>query len=434
MSGSRIAFVGALALAVVVVGLAWGRIARAPGIDYYAAWAASRAVGEGRVEDPWSIAGREQVGRWAAVRALDGHASPRERAVAGPVLAANDGALLAAGTPFLLTVIGAPSVDDYESDYVFFSLASLILYVASVLWICRQLGYPPTPSLLALSYFAGPFGPYLSGEGVANVHAIQLAIVAALPAAMAARDSRRGAIAAGALFAAGVAFKPNLLPVALPALVALLVRRRGRTLLAATTGAFAGAGLSFAASALFFGRAACWHDWARTLPDLLRPSYEVAIGNFSLATVLRALTGIDAGGVLLALLLAGLVAFEVSTDAPRGLAGPNPGPSRAELVALAGLGGVFLLWSARLAWLHYFVLAAPLLLYVLRPGGGPAVTATRPERIAGTVAAVGFAPFHRLGLPPLALALTMHVALLVVVVLALRILRRSRRVGVPPPV
>ena len=433
MSGSRIAFVGALALAVVVVGLAWGRITRAPGIDYYATWAASRAVGGGHVEDPWSISGRKQVGRWAAARALDAHASPRERAVAGPVIAANDGAPFAPGTPFLLTVIGAPSVDDYEADYVFFSLASLILYVASVLWICRQLGYPPTPSLFALSYFAGTFGPYLSGEGVANVHAIQLAIVAALPAVMSARNARRGEIAAGALFAAGVAFKPNLLPVALPALVALLVRGRGRTLLVACAGAFAGAGLSFAASALFFGREDCWHDWARTLPDLLRPSFGVAMGNFSLATVLRALTGIDAGGVFLPLVLVGLVFFEAATAEPRVSASPNPVPPRAEFVALVGLGGVALVWTARLAWLHYFVLAAPLLLYVLRPAGGRAVTATRRERIAGSAAAVGFAPFHYLGLPPLAMALTMHVALLVVVVLALRILRRSRQIGPTVP-
>ncbi|MHB8797282.1 MAG: glycosyltransferase 87 family protein [Thermoanaerobaculia bacterium] len=434
MPGSRIALLGAAALAVVVVGLAWGRIARTPGIDYYAAWAASRAVGEGRVENPWSIAGRKQVGRWAATRALDAQASPRERAAASPVLAANRGALLAAGTPFLLTVLGTPSVDDYEADYVFFSLASLILYITSILWLCRQLGYPPVPSLLALSYLAGPFGPYLSGEQVANVHAIQLAIVAALAAAMAARNARRGELAAGALFAAGVAFKPSLLPVALPALVALLVRRRGRTLLAAATGAIAGAGLSFVASALFFGRTSCWHDWVRTLPELVRPSYEVAMGNFSLATVLRTLTGIDVGEILLLVGLGGLLAFEASTAAPRGPASPNPGLPRAELVALVGLGSVVLLWAARLAWLHYFALAAPLLLFVLRPAGGQTVTATRPERRVGIAAAVGFAPLHHLGLPPLALALTMHLALLVFVVLALRILRRSRRIDGTAPV
>jgi hypothetical protein len=256
-------------------------------------------------------------------------------------------------------------------------------------------------------------------------------VVAALPAAMSARAARRGELAAGALFAAGVAFKPNLLPTALPVLVALLVRRRRRTLLATAAGAAAGAVLSFAASALFFGRATCWLDWARTLPELVRPPYDVAMGNYSLATVLRTAAGIDAGGALLLLGLGGLAAFEVATAGTRGSAGPRPGPPRAELVALVGLGGVLLLWAARLAWLHYFVLAAPLLLFVLRPAGDRTGTATPGERIAGAAAAAGFLPFPSFGLPlpPLASAAVIHAALLVLVVLALRILSRSRRDG-----
>lgn len=433
MTGSRFALLGAAALAAGIVALAWHRIEQEPGIDYYAAWAASHAVAEGSVEDPWSIAGRKQVGRWAAARAFDAQASPRERTAATVVIAANRGALLAAGTPFLFTVLGTLSADDYEADYVFFSLASLILYVTSALWLCRQLGYPPVPSLLALSYLAGPFGPYLSGEHVGNVHALQFAMVVALPAAMSARNARLSELAAGALFAAGVAFKPSLLPVALPVLVTLLFRKRGRTLLAAAAGAFAGAGLSFAASALFFDRATCWRDWARTLPELVRPSYEVAMGNFSLATVVRTLTGIDVGGVLLVLGFGGLVAFEAATAGTRRPADPDSGPPRAELVALVGLGAVLLLWTARLAWLHYFVLAAPLLLFVLRPAVDGTVTATHRERIAAAAAAVGFMPFHLLGLPPLAWAVAIHAALLVFVVLALRILRRSRPSGVAAP-
>lgn len=433
MIGSRIALLGAAALAAGIVALAWHRVEQEPGIDYYAAWAASRAVAEGRVGDPWSDAGRKQMGRRAAARAFDGQASQRERTAARIVLAANRGALPTAGTPFFFTVLGTITVDDYEADYVFFSLASLILYVTSALWLCRQLAYPPVPSLLALAYLAGLFGPYLSGEHVGNVHALQFAMVVALPAAMSARNARLGELAAGALFAAGVAFKPSLLPVALPVLVTLLFRKRGRTLLAAAAGAFAGAGLSFAASALFFDRATCWRDWARTLPELVRPSYEVAMGNFSLATVLRTLAGIDVGGVLVLLGFGGLVAFEAATAGTRGSADPNSGLPRAELVALVGLGGVLLLWTARLAWLHYFVLAAPLLLFVLRPAGDGTVTATRRERIAAAAAAVGFVPLYLLGLSPLAWAITIHVALLVFVVLALRILRRSRRSVVTAP-
>ena len=436
MSGSRLALAGAAVLAAIVVAQAWRRIDRSPGIDYYAAWAASRAVAEARVEDPWSAAGRDRMGRWAARHAFAADAPPRERGAAAPVLAANRGTLPTAGTPFFFAVLGTLSVGDYEADYVFFSLASLCLYAASVLWLCRQLGCEPAPSLVALSVLVGLFDPWLSGERVANVQALQLALVAALPAAMSARMPRLGAAAAGALLAAGVAFKPNLLPVALPVLVALLLRRRFQPLLAAAAGAAAGAAAAFASSALFFGRGSCWREWARILPELVRPPYDVAMGNCALPIVVRELTGLDAAGLLIAVALAGLVAFEAATRPARAPAGEGPGPAREELVALAGLGGALLLLTARLAWLHYFVLAVPLLLYVLRPAGRAGTAAAlRGERVAAAVASTGFLPFPSLGLalPPLARGVLLDAALAVLVVLALRILARSRRAGAAEP-
>lgn len=436
MPRSRIALLGASSLAAVVLALASRRVAREPGVDYWAARAAARAVAEGRVGDPWSAAGRERMGRDESARFVRDDAPPRERRAARAVLAANRGTLPTAGTPFLFTVLGVFSTGDYEADERAFSLASLALYAASVLWLCRRLGYAPVPSLAALSFLVGPFDPWLSGERVANVQAIQLAVVAALPAALAARRPRLGELAAGALFAAGIAFKPNLLPVALPVVVTLLLRRRFRSLLAAASGAAAGAAAAFAASALFFGRGSCWREWARILPELVRPPYDVAMGNYALPIVLRELTGLDAAGLLTGVALAGLVVFEAATMPARAPAGAGPGPAREELVALVGLGGAFLLLVARLAWLHYFVLAIPLFLFVMRParGEGPAV-ASGAERLAAAAAAAGFLPLPAvgLGLPPVIRGLVLQGALFLIVALALRILARSRRAAPPRP-
>ena len=436
MPRSRIALLGASSLAAVVLALASRRVAREPGVDYWAAWAAARAVAEGRVGDPWSAAGRERMGRDASARVVRDDAPPRERRAARAVLAANRGTLPSAGTPFLFTVLGVLSTGDYETDERAFSLASLALYAAAVLWLCRQLGYAPAPSLVALSFLVGPFDPWLSGERVANVQAIQLAVVAALPAALAARRPRTGELAAGALFAAGVAFKPNLLPVALPVVVTLLLRRRFRSLLAAAFGAAAGAAASLAGSALYFGRASCWREWARTLPDLLRPTYDVVQGNYALPTALRELTGVDAAGPLLALGLGGLVAFEAATADRASCTAGDARLPRPEVVALAGLGGALLLLVARLAWLHYFVLATPLLLYVMRPAGGEApAVASGAERLAAAAAVAGFLPLRAfgLGLPPLVRGLVLQGALFLIVALALRILARSRRTAPPRP-
>lgn len=417
------------ALAAVAVGAAWLRIARYEGIDYYAAWAAARAVAEGRVDDPWSEPGRARMGRDAASRALRPDAPPRERSAAAPVLTANRGALPTAGTPFFFTVLGAPSTGDYEADYVFFSLTALLLHVAAILGLCRVLGYPVASSLVALALLTSVFVPYLSGEGVGNVHAIQLALLSALPLTMSAERPEAGMAAAGTLLAFGVAFKPNLLPVAFPFLVSLVAGRRVRPLLAVSAGALAGTALALASSALFFGRLSCWLEWWRTLPELLRPPYPVSIGNYSLATVLLEGTGIDAALPLLALAVGGFAVFE----AVRRAGGGSPLRS-VEVAALAGLGGTVLLWTARLAWIHYFVFAIPLLLLALGPAREENRVAASPrERWVAAIAAGGFLPLGRLvpSLSPLSQALVLHVANLALSVVALRILWRLRRGPAP---
>jgi hypothetical protein len=129
---------------------------------------------------------------------------------------------------------------------------------------------------------------------------------------------------------------------------------------------------SVTAGSIYFRSATIWGEWLaalRALPDDIVP---VDIGNFSLALIVRQLTGRHASAVLLLIVVAVtlFVAFRRR-------------PARAGDTALIALGCVGLHLVSRLVWLHYYVLAIPLIMWLLRPAhGSPAVR----RQIAGGVA------------------------------------------------
>jgi hypothetical protein len=270
------------------------------------------------------------------------------------------------------------------------------------------------------------------------VNTIQLALVAGSAAGLMARRRASGEVSCGLMLGLGVAFKPNLLPIALPLFITLAAGRRPASVARVSAGLAFGGALAIAGSSLFFGGPGCWGEWARILPELLRPPFSVATGNYSLATVLRELTGFDIALPLLAGALGAFAVFEWRRTSRRGSTAPDPPSSRdLEAIAILGLGSALLLWTARLAWLHYFVFAIPLVLFVFRPPDAQAGFAlSRREGALALASVVGFLPLSSLapGLPPLAKALIVNASLLAVVILTLRILWRSGSASLLEPI
>jgi hypothetical protein len=169
------------------------------------------------------------------------------------------------------------------------------------------------------------------------------------------------------VLATAVLFKPNLAPVAAAVACAWACARRWRPLVHLAAGALAGTGLALAAGTAALGTARPWADWLGVLPELLESPRTLAEGNFAVTGLLRAAFGVDLSPWL-------AVAFLVAIAAA---ARRRPGTVESDDAAGAlafertylavGLGAAAMVLSARLVWLHYLVLAVPLVVFLLRP-------------------------------------------------------------------
>jgi hypothetical protein len=129
-----------------------------------------------------------------------------------------------------------------------------------------------------------------------------------------------------------------------------------------------GAACAFGGSVRFFGSAEPWSRWRATLDDLLQLG-RWGEGNFALAEVLHGATGIDASLAIKLAVLAGFLAALV-ISARASTRGATPGPALD--AGLAGLGALACVLASELAWLHYYLLALPMIAALLREGAAPA--------------------------------------------------------------
>jgi hypothetical protein len=146
---------------------------------------------------------------------------------------------------------------------------------------------------------------------------------------------------------------------------AWVVRGQLRKLLIGSAGMACGALIALAWSSIFFGRAGVWIDWLRDLQGLMGRDFPSEDGNFNAGNVL----GLQLDGLsqvwlalaLCALLLAFLWWGRRNAGTADGLR------DRVECGQLLGLACVIQILTSPLVWVHYFVLAVPLLIVAFRP-------------------------------------------------------------------
>ena len=348
---------GLLALALLVTlatRVFWmAVVAPSPGIDFFQFWVVARAEAAGGLADPYSDEARSALAETGKRLVAETPGSARLAAAVG-----YREHIETFSTPFLYMAVGALSSADYDASLDRFGVLRLLCLVAGVAVLCRLAGCDPWLTglwLLTTLWFSEPVR---SDARVGNVNALQLAALAGYLALARGPSDRRQA-AAGATLGLLMAFKPTLGLVAAFLAIDWALRREWRRL-ALQGASFAAAGLAAViASSAWFGSPRVWLDWVEALPRLERVAdISVANGNFALARLAGELGApLPSGAIVAALALALGAAAWLGARNPKPRAG-----SRDFLVAALGCAAAVV--GVQLGWLHYFLLVAPLAIYL----------------------------------------------------------------------
>ena len=361
------------------------------GFDYYQFWIVGRAESALRPDNIYSMPNRQRLADYGHAL-LQADPNPSERFANSVQFRTT---IETFSTPFLYAAVNAFASGDYERDYDRFmgvGLAAVALALAAMGGI---LGFGALEILLFAAAVWLWCEPLAADLRVGNVNELQLAGLALY---LVLRRRPAGLLAdllSGLVLGFLVAFKPTLGVVSLVLALAWIVDRRGRTALGQVAGAAAGAGAAIIVGCRFLHTASAWIQWKDGLADLDRLSnVSVQIGNFSLPRLILETSGgraREAGPFLLALTLGivGVVLF-LSRGRARAAAASPGGWFERDFWTVA-MGAALSVATLKLAWLHYYLLLIPLLLWVLRPvpaGGDPFRSRLRaaPALVLGTLA------------------------------------------------
>jgi hypothetical protein len=356
--------VALLAFALALSGLAgaWDLGRRSPGLDFYQFWVVAQVAGRGDVPNVYDAEARTRIGAEFVRRSLTDEDSERRRVAARPWQV-----LEPTATPLLYSVFRPISGGSYEAGHALFRLASLVALTAGVLTLARLVGHGATLALLLLALVTHAFQPLEADIRVGNVNQLQLGGIAVYLWLSSRPDRSRLQIAAGALLAAMVLFKPNLLPLVPLLLACWLLRRRRGKLARQALGMALGTPCGLALGGYVFGTLQAWSDWWAYLSSLPPAKIPLRYGNIGLARLLLETLDVDLAP-LLALATTGLVLFCLWLGRRRDVpppAGPDPAATIEDTAAL-GAGCLVYLLSAPMVWLHYLLLALPAVSLLLR--------------------------------------------------------------------
>jgi hypothetical protein len=243
-------------------------------------------------------------------------------------------------SPFFYWVFSVLSPRDYDHALTVFgivSLTSLLLAIVLLSWRLKFsiAGIGAAVALAALS------APVFSDFQVNNINCPQL-LACAIYLLLRDRARKRGGSTmrftlAGAALGLLIAFKPNLLLVAILLGFSGLFTRQWKSLIAESTGFFSAIALAVAICSWRLGGVSCWIDWLHITRELGSvPTKASAYGNFSLTRLIYEETGKNLVGI------AAAISIAVATIAIwRGRTGISPAPSPLYSRERAGVRGDF---------------------------------------------------------------------------------------------
>lgn len=353
LSGKTAVAASAL-LATLCLTQSWNAGQSCSGLDYYQFYSVGREALSRKGESVYSDEFRARFGQESSRRAAQ---SPDLRLRAA---AEERTQLETYSTPFLYALFGSLSSGNYDRSYSLYQLVCLLCMTAAILVLGQLMGFPLALSILFLAVIVSTFEGYLSDVRVANVNQLQLAALTLLLWRLARAKTKADDFLSGAILGALILFKPNTLFIAVLLGVSRLVNQRRGKLAWEAAGALFAAAAAVSLSSTAFGSSAGWGDWlgaASSIPASIAP---LSLGNFSLSRIAGDAWGASFSRVLMAG-LTGISAYFIWLGARKKR---DRTPQDAPVIAA---GCLIYLLSAPLVWLHYFVLALPALMFILRP-------------------------------------------------------------------
>jgi len=340
-------------LVVAVTLWAWRLGGQYPGTDFFAHWAVVDVLPHDGVPSLYSDTGMAYIVRNVESRLHDSRSARLEQ-VQRPSFATP-------GTPFLHAALLTLHSGDYERDYDVFRVASLAGTLVGVLGLAVFLGLPFAAAALLYAVITVLFDPFTSALRAANVSQLQLGALAA--SAMASTAGASGSVLrralGGALLGALVCFKPNVWAVVPCLLFTLVLRRELYSAVALSAGLALGTAGAIVASAAIYGSTSIWSEWLAYVRNFAERPPPLASGNFALPSVLGLDTVANAPALIaLALLSVLAVTAYAQRDALARMR------DRDALVWAIGTGITISVLASALAWVHYYNLVLPLVVYL----------------------------------------------------------------------
>jgi hypothetical protein len=334
--------------AVYALIVTWRKNERAAGLDFYIYYVNAQLAARADVADIYAPETQERVGEEYFARAqaskseLFKYDATRRRRLDN------------VSSPFLYTTLRlAQSMSSRDYDRALRQYHALVLFafIAGVLLICRRVRVSWASSLFLLAALLPWYRGFEADLRVGNVNSLQLLLIGALlwcPP-----------IPAGILLGLLVAFKPNMILIAI-----LLSIRDWRRIARSTFGVAIGVTIAIVAAAINYGSFNVWLQWLGAANQFWHRLQGREERNVAPALSLFQQYGTWVSYAIAALLLA-IVCYAIWKGPPE---------ARTTPVLIAGLAILIYLISAPVVWLHYMVLVLPLALALLRRRATAAVS------------------------------------------------------------
>jgi len=331
----RIALLAAAVLAALyAVSAFWRQHRRAAGYDFYIYYVNAQLAGRDDIDDIYGPEVQERIGEEYYERAVR----------SGSELRIYDATrrrrLDNVSSPFLYTTFAWVS-RDYDRALLQDHILLLTAFLGGVILICRRVGVSWTATLFLIAGLLLLYRGFEADYRVGNVNSIQLLL---LGLALWSPP-----FVAGAILGLLIAFKPNLVLVA----VLLAVARR-RNLKRELAGGLAGGLIAFAAAWLHYGTPRVWLQWVtiasqfwQRVPTRWERNITPALALFD---EYGAWPSYAIAAVCVAIVCIVIWRRKEEVDEP----------------LVAGLAILIYLLSATVVWLHYLVLALPLAIALMR--------------------------------------------------------------------
>jgi 4-amino-4-deoxy-L-arabinose transferase-like glycosyltransferase len=268
---------------------------------------------------------------------------------------------------------------DYEKDLTRWHLLSMILLTASILVMCRLVGYSTATSLALLLPVVVWFTPFYSDLRVGNVNSFQIGLIGLVVWLQSRQSAAQSIIAAGFVTGLLVMFKPNLAPIAVLIAGGWAIRRQYTKLGLSVGGMVAGAFVAWLLSSVWLGSATIWLDWLGVIQQVVDGGPGKSGGNYAIITQFLGRPG-PVGQLIAAVLLCALclVLFWWGRRGASGIEANGKNPEFIENTCLIAMGCLVTMLASTIVWIHYYLLAIPMFIVLLRPWQEPGRIKTIP--------------------------------------------------------